>query len=146
MKVPIMYKSSERYKAGTDIVYDDGSKLQYPPFIYAVAESGDSGGDGGDDEEGEDNMVVNYDSVTGLLDKTYKEMKDAVDSGKIVMIVSDFGGPGMTMISYLEALTHQSEAPYYAYFSTANIAEESTDLIGFSSESETGTMLVMDPA
>ena len=46
MKVPIRYKSSDRYNAGVDVVYDDESKLQYAPFIYATTASGDNGGDG----------------------------------------------------------------------------------------------------
>ena len=57
MKVPKMYKSSDRYNAGTDVIYNDDSKLQYAPFIYANTQSGDTesgdsgdGGDGGDEE------------------------------------------------------------------------------------------------
>lgn len=86
MKVPIMYKSSERYKAGTDIVYDDGSKLQYPPFIYAVTESGDSGGDGGDDEEGEDIMLIER-AVNGSLNKSFSDILSAMTAGKSCIIL-----------------------------------------------------------
>lgn len=43
--VPKMYKSSDRYNAGTDVIYNDDSKLQYAPFIYATTQSGDNGGD-----------------------------------------------------------------------------------------------------
>lgn len=52
MKVPKMYKSSDRYNAGTDVIYNDDSKLQYAPFIYATTQSGDSG------EEGDDTMAI----------------------------------------------------------------------------------------
>lgn len=88
MKVPKMYKSSERYDAGVDVIYDDDSKLEYAPFIYATTGSGDSGGDGGDDEEGEGIMVVNVNEVAEgiLLDKTWQEIYDAVGEGKYVLI------------------------------------------------------------
>lgn len=87
MKVPIRYKSSDRYNAGVDVVYDDDSKLQYAPFIYATTASGDNGGDGGD-EEGEDSMVVNINvTEAGMsLDKTWQEIYDAVGAGKSVYI------------------------------------------------------------
>lgn len=92
MKVPKMYKSSDRYNAGTDVIYDDDTKLQYAPFIYATTESGDNGADdGGEDEEGEDIMVVNV--ISGslddptTLDKTWTEIHDAIVAGKTVMVV-----------------------------------------------------------
>lgn len=85
MKVPNMYKSSDRYNAGTDVIYDDGSKLQYAPFIYATTDSGD----GGADEEGEDVMIVNItaDESTGFAtaDKTFTEIKGLISGGKNVM-------------------------------------------------------------
>lgn len=62
MKVPKMYKSSDLYNAGTDVVYNDDSKLQYAPFIYATMQTVDSsdsgdGGDGGDAEEGDEGVA-----------------------------------------------------------------------------------------
>lgn len=88
LKVPIRYKSSDRYNAGVDVVYDDDSKLQYAPFIYATTASGDNGGDEGGDEEGEDTMVVN--AIMGenalSLDKTWQEIHDAIEAGKCVYI------------------------------------------------------------
>lgn len=86
MKVPKMYKSSDRYNAGTDVIYNDESKLQYAPFIYAATESGDNGGDDGDgdDEEVEDTMVVH--NVNGVLDKTASDIWEAITSDKIVAI------------------------------------------------------------
>lgn len=91
MKVPKMYKSSDLYDAGTDVIYNDESKLQYAPFIYATTGSGDSGGDGGDggdDGEGEDSMVINITGVGGTLslDKTWQEIYDAVKDGKCVYL------------------------------------------------------------
>lgn len=121
MKVPKMYKSSDRYNAGTDVIYDDDSKLQYAPFVYATAESGDSGDDsgGGDDEEGDETMVVKYDKENSRFDKTWKEVRDASVAGKIVVILMDdsdevdaydtFG------VYYLtEVVTEESK--YYATF------------------------------
>lgn len=62
MKVPKMYKSSDLYDAGTDVIYNDDSKLQYAPFTYATTQSGDSSdsgesGDGGDAEEGDEGVA-----------------------------------------------------------------------------------------
>ena len=65
--------------------YDDDSKLQYAPFIYATAERGDSG----DGEEGEDTMVVKYDRENRRFDKTWKEVRDASVAGKIVVLLMD---------------------------------------------------------
>ena len=80
MKVPKMYKSSDRYNAGTDVIYNDESKLQYAPFIYAGVTAKDNGDGGGDDEEGEDTMVVIYDSQAGTINKSFKDLKDALDA------------------------------------------------------------------
>ena len=73
------------------MIYDDDSKLQYAPFIYATTGSGDSGDDGGDDEEGEDSMVVTItvDSTRNIAigDKTFAEIQAAMTSGKSVIFV-----------------------------------------------------------
>lgn len=92
MKVPKMYRSSDRYNAGTDVIYNDESKLQYAPFIYATTESGDSG-DGGDDEEGEDVMVVHIleNESSNVLDKNWSEIKGALSSGKLVYVIHEYG-------------------------------------------------------
>lgn len=91
MKVPKMYKSSDRYNAGTDVIYNDESKLQYAPFIYATTESGDNGGDGGDDEEGDEGMVVtittNETLGVDIGDKTFDEIESAMKAGKSVIFV-----------------------------------------------------------
>lgn len=90
MKVPKMYKSSDLYDAGTDVIYDDDSKLQYAPFIYATTKSSDSGGDDdGGDEEGEDTMVIKFDADNDRYDKTWQDVLDAVKSGKTVICVAD---------------------------------------------------------
>ena len=89
MKVPKMYKSSDLYNAGTDVIYNDDSKLQYAPFIYATTHNGDSG-DGGDDEEGEDSMVIHLNAEGTALDKSWSEIKNAVDDGKVCVLVDDY--------------------------------------------------------
>lgn len=124
MKVPIMYKSSDLYNAGTDVIYDDESKLQYAPFVYATnAQSGDSGGDGGDDEEGEDTMIVIFDEETNAIDKSFKELKDAVNAGKIIVmkdvVLDDETGFSVNMF-YLTALDNQNADQYYAYFTNVS--------------------------
>lgn len=86
LKVPVQYKSSGRYNAGVDVIYDDESKLQYAPFIYATTQSGDNGPDEGGDEEGEDTMIITYDGANERYDKTWKEAVDAFNSGKTVVI------------------------------------------------------------
>lgn len=105
MKVPKMYKSSDRYNAGTDVIYDDDSKLQYAPFIYATT-GGDSGdGGNGDDEEGEDSMVINL--VNGALDKTWNEIYEAVNAGKFAYILEKdtLTDPATLKVSCVHAVT-----------------------------------------
>lgn len=94
MKVPKMYKSSDRYNAGVDVIYDDDSKLQYAPFIHATTESGDNGADDGGDEEGEDSMLIKYDYDNERFDKTWQEVKDASLAGKTVILVIDDSNSG----------------------------------------------------
>ena len=144
-----MYKSSERYKAGTDIVYDDGSKLQYPPFIYAVTESGDSGGDGGD-EEGEDTMIAIFDNDTETLNKSFKDLKDAVEGGKTVIVktvgLDDETGYVVNLL-YLVELRNESPSVYYATFATVSIDDETTvaSSLTLFAESETENMYIAQP-
>lgn len=148
MKVPKMYKSSERYDAGVDVIYDDDSKLEYAPFIYATTGSGDSGGDGGDggdDEEGEDIMVVIYDEETHAIDKSFKELKDAVEAGKIVVmkdVVLDDGTGYSVNIFYLTYLDNQNADQYYAYFTNVSSDDSEHELWvrQFDATSETDSM------
>lgn len=120
MKVPIRYKSSDRYNAGVDVVYDDESKLQYAPFIYATTASGDNGGDG-EDEEGEDSMVVHLTGAVDAMtaDKTWLDISNAIvndkavyfshsaDAGYNLYYLSNFGnGEG---IYWVDAFTVDSE-------------------------------------
>ena len=83
MKVPIQYKSSDRYNAGVDVVYNDGSKLQYPPFVYATTASGDNGGD---DEEGEEESMLIIENSELALDKSFDEIKTSMSQGKVCVI------------------------------------------------------------
>lgn len=144
MKVPKMYKSSDRYNAGVDVIYNDDSKLQYAPFIYATAESGDNG-DGGDDEEGEDTMVVIFDEDTHAIDKSFKELKDAVNAGKIVVLngsVLDDETGFIAEILYLTKLDNQNANQYYAYFATARTDDGENELVvlQFDATTETDSM------
>ena len=147
MKVPIKYKSSDRYNAGTDIVYDDGSKLQYAPFIYAGVTAKDNGDGGGDDEEGEDTMVVILDDETSTIDKSYKDIKDAYDAGKIVLLkyTQDLGDEGyIAAVYYLVTFNTLGESPniYRASFATAVKYEGDNiiDMLEFKSSTETDNM------
>ena len=148
MKVPKMYKSSDRYNAGTDVVYNDDSKLQYAPFIYATVTAKDNGDDGGD-EEGEDSMVVIYDSEENAIDKSFKELKDAVKAGKIVVMneVSQDDETGFgTQIFYLTYLDNQTAGKYHAYFTTVYSdgggGETEMNVRQFDAENETDNMIL----
>ena len=124
MKVPKLYKSSDRYNAGTDVIYNDDSKLQYAPFIYAGVTAKDNGDDGGDDEEGEDTMVVR--SVDSVLDKTWKEIYDACKSGKVVQIWTELGTdeyPELT-IEYVQGLYADSVDGYTVITGTGTYTAE----------------------
>lgn len=150
MKVPIQYKSSTRYNAGVDVIYDDESKLQYAPFIYAGTESGDNGPDEGGDEEGEDSMVVIYDSATGSIDKSFKGLKDAVNAGKTVILknvaLDDETGVEI-QIAYLSAIENQSDGKYNAYFSTVVSPDDTYELyvIHVTATNETDNMVLASP-
>ena len=144
MKVPKMYKSSDLYDAGTDVIYNDDSKLQYAPFIYATTGSGD----GGDDEEGEDIMLVNYDEDNGTIDKTFNELKTAATTGKVavISIPTPNGGVG---VYYLNIVDSVLEFGYCAYFT--NVYPDSTDnnsptldMISFKSDTNDGVMTQFD--
>lgn len=115
MKVPKMYKSSDRYNAGTDVIYDDDSKLQYAPFIYAGITAKDNGDDDGGDEEGEDSMVITYDVENEHYDKTWQEVVNAFNSGKTVVLkdpedVDDPDTP-ITVWYIVEILPNDEDAP-----------------------------------
>lgn len=145
MKVPKMYKSSVLYDAGTDVIYNDESKLQYAPFIYATTQSGDGGGD-----EGGDSMVVIYDSQTGTINKSFKQLKDAVDNDKIVVlkeVTLDDETGFASRINYLTYLDHQSEGQYNAYFASANIivGEEVLTILELAAANETDNMAAPNP-
>lgn len=146
MKVPIKYKSSDRYNAGTDVIYDDGSKLQYAPFIYAGVTAKDNGG-GGDDEEGEDTMIVIFDESTGGIDKSFKDLKDAVNAGKIVVLkrveLDDDTG-FLAQIYYLTCLDNQTGVVYIAYFSSVSSddGEHELAVFQFDADSETDNMAI----
>lgn len=149
MKVPKMYKSSDRYNAGTDVIYDDDSKLQYAPFVYATnAQSG--GGDGGDDggdEEGEEVMLVIYDIDTDTIDKSYKEIKEAVASGKVVMLTripSDSELVFIENVFYLTDITHQNPDSYVVTFSSSfydDLTQNNVlSILVFEATTDTGTL------
>lgn len=131
MKVPIRYESSERYNAGVDVVYDDESKLQYAPFIYATTASGDSGGDG-EDEEGEDSMVVNANTTAqGMsLDKTWQEIYDAVGTGKSVYIRQSGNGEELAYyIMHIDAVAFESSYYVRAHNVAEGLNEEADTLL-----------------
>ena len=146
MKVPKMYKSSDRYNAGTDVIYDDESKLQYAPFIYATAESGDSGG-GGDDEEGEDTMLVTFDPETSAIDKSFKELKEAVNGGKIVFIPAVDEDDAITVF-YLVVLDTSIDVGYTATFASVYhddaLDENQVQTLVFVSATDTDNMAIED--
>lgn len=145
MKVPKMYKSSDRYNAGTDVIYDNDSKLEYAPFIYAGVTAKDNG-EGGD-EEGEDVMVVNVtfdDELSNYkLDKNWSEIQAAITAGKLV-VLRETVNDGVFKMSYLADLNIEE---IIGGGTTYNIVVLSTDNnespvgVKYTSDSETGTMI-----
>ena len=145
--MPKMYKSSDRYNAGTDVIYDDDSKLQYAPFVYATTESGDNGDDSGgnDDEEGEEGMVVIYDSQAGTINKSFNDLKDALDTGKIVTLHEIIGGGEILLenVYYLVGLSSGgAEENKVAIFATiTTVSNQATpQLMTFVSSTDTDNM------
>ena len=138
MKVPIQYKSSDRYNAGVDVIYDDDSKLQYAPFIYASTQSGDNGPDEGGDEEGEDSMVIKYDTENSRYDKTWQEVYDAVNAGKTVFYAQEDSESGdMTLYYVVGVIPNDADAPAdYKY-------EVSLATIGYTESGGTPRMLLI---
>lgn len=122
--VPKMYKSSDRYNAGTDVIYDDESILQYAPFIYAGVTAKDNG-DGGD--EGEDSMLIKYDSTNKRYDKTWQEVYEAVISGKTVFYAKEGSESGDLTIYYVVWVTNDASAPadskYEVFLATIRYSE-----------------------
>lgn len=103
MKVPIRYKSSDRYNAGVDVVYDDESKLQYAPFVYATTASGDNGDDSEDEDEGMVVTIKSDDTLGGYIgDKTFDEIANAMTAGKNVVFV--WGEEAMPVIHIQTAI------------------------------------------
>lgn len=150
LKVPIKYKSSDRYNAGVDVVYNDGSKLQFAPFIYATTQSGDNGGDSGD-EEGEETMVVIFDSTTMSIDKSFNDLVDAVKTGKIVVlkkVTLDDESRFVAYIAYLTRIENQNAGEYYAYFSIV-VSDDSThelNVIKLTATNGTDNMVMAKPS
>lgn len=144
MKVPKLYKQSDSYNAGTDIIYDDNSKLQYAPFILATTQSGDNGGD----EEGYDIMVVNVlwdDALSRYkLDKTYAEIKSTVQRGNNVLCIETSDG---LLNVYTLARVDEEEVvggiTYHVGF--IHVTNGSVDTMYFTSDSETGFLVALIP-
>lgn len=137
MKVPIRYKSSDRYNAGVDVVYDDESKLEYAPFVYATTASGDNGGS--EDEEGEDSMVVhiNVDSTPVTLDKNWTEIKEAIESGTFVYLIDI--GESNTTIKYIDSYEYVSSLELYV-LSVKGLTDNEATL--FTASSPTGVLTI----
>ena len=134
MKVPKMYKSSDRYNAGTDVIYNDDSKLQYAPFIYASITAKDNG-DGGDDEEGEDTMVIHLNAEGTALDKSWNEIKNAVVDGKVCVLIDDYDENNISTL-YLYNV-YNVEGAYGCVFSYY-VTENTFNSITYSCDSADG--------
>lgn len=95
-------------------------------------------------------MVVIYDSQTGTINKSFKQLKDAVNADKIVVlkeVTLDDETGFASAFNYLTYLDHQSEGQYNAYFATANIivGEEVVSILEFEATNETDNMTVPNP-
>lgn len=142
-KIPIFYKSSDRYEAGTDVIYDDESKLQFAPFIYATTQAKDNGGDT-PEPEGGDTMNIAYDANNERYDKTWQEVFDAVKSGKTVINVVDESpaeAPNTHLtIYYVDSVLYDEEAPpdlnYDVYMHTYDGTDNIIKILGCASPSD----------
>lgn len=86
-KVPIGYRELE--DKNTEVVYDDGSTWSF-------------GGSGGG--EGEDEMFKIIRDSDGKLDKTYNEIKSAVESGKICCVYGRDDYDSANIVEYVTQL------------------------------------------
>ena len=147
MKVPKMYKSSDRYNAGTDVIYDDDSKLQYAPFIYATTESNDSGADDG--EEGEDTMIVNLiwdgEASTYKLDKTWSDINASVTENKLVLIKEETASTfNFYIILRVETESGLGDVVTYIIEAIGIDTNHSPKVLRFNSDSDTGTLILVE--
>ena len=146
MKVPKMYKSSDRFNVGVDVIYDDESKLQYAPFIYATTESGDSGAD---DEEGEDTMIVNLiwddEASTYKLDKTWSDINAAVTENKLVLIKEDTASNiSFYIILRVETESGLGDVVTYIIEALGIDTNHLPKVLRFNSDSDTGTLILVE--
>lgn len=115
MKVPKMYKSSDRYNAGVDVIYDDDSKLQIAPFVYASTESGDNGADEGGDEEGDEVMTVHELEVKEVSGSYYVITKDSAET------IANEVFAGKSVGLYLENADHANMYPFPLFVSICGV-------------------------
>ena len=122
MKVPKMYKSSDLYNGGTDVIYNDDSKLQYAPFIYATTNSGDSD-DGGDDEEGEEGMLITLDENM-VSNVSYNDVLEAVLNGKVLYSLGELETASSVFYLTEYGSNMDGDYPYYAIFTLVSYEDE----------------------
>lgn len=134
MKVPKMYKSSDRYNAGTDVIYDDDSKLQYAPFIYATTKGGEND-NGGDDEEGEEGMLVTLDANM-VSNISYNDVLEAVLNGKVLYSLGQLETASSVFYLTEYGSNMDGDYPYYAIFT----------LVAYEDEAIVGNNLIINAA
>lgn len=98
--------------------YRDGDKV-YLNMDNGITKEVDlsaiTGGSGGGGDEGDENMVINFDPNTESLDKTWQDCYDAAERGIncYVLTKSDDPVPGL-LLFYLEEVGYEDE--YYVWF------------------------------
>ena len=111
-----------------------------------------NGTGGGGGETGGGVLVVSYDNETTEINKSYKEIKEAVDSGKIVMltrVVVDDGTNLLEDVYTLTEISHLNTDSYVVTFGSSfyNDLSEKADVsvYMFEATTDTGTPIKIYP-
>lgn len=134
MKIPIFYSSSEEFPGGVSVVYDNNDTIDYPPYNYCAAEPAEGGG----------GMLITWisDGETDTLDKTYKEISDAIEAGKCCMVMFEGG----SAVYYVTAII-PDEGSYVVTIGSINHGfglDHTLDSAAFASETETGVLTFVE--
>lgn len=114
---------------------------------FEAVMSGSGGGGGG--ETGGGVLVVSYDAETDGINKSYKEIKEAVASGKIVVlnrVITDNGTVFLENMYYLVGIAHENTDSYVVTFGSSYYFNDPVlSLYIFEATTDTGTPIKIYP-
>lgn len=89
------------WQCGEVVTANDLNRIE-----QGVAEASEGGGG-----TGSGLFVIHEDSVTGVLDKTWQEIHDAVEQGKLAYILMDTGDVALStsVVTYIAVETEESD-------------------------------------